>query len=119
MNRIGDRGLDFDSILRTVSNSNFGPSTSPTINITVNQYYDSTDRYNKLKGDDKMKFPVILSKDEDGYFIAECPSLPGCVTQGETREEAIDNIKEAIELHRELRLDMGLPEFEETIEVEV
>jgi len=40
---------------------------------------------------------VILYPGEDGFWVAECPSLPGCVTQGETREAAIENIREAIE----------------------
>ena len=39
---------------------------------------------------------VILSPGEDGYWIAECPSLPGCISQGSTREQAIENIREAI-----------------------
>jgi predicted RNase H-like HicB family nuclease len=39
---------------------------------------------------------VILYRDEDGYWIVECPSLKGCVSQGKTKEEAIANIKEAI-----------------------
>ena len=39
---------------------------------------------------------VIIYSGEDGYFVAECPSLPGCISQGKTREEAIVNIKEAI-----------------------
>ena len=39
---------------------------------------------------------VVLYSGEDGYWIAECPSLPGCVSQGKTREEAILNVKEAI-----------------------
>ncbi len=39
---------------------------------------------------------VIVFSGEDGYFVAECPSLPGCISQGRTREEAIANIKEAI-----------------------
>ena len=39
---------------------------------------------------------VIVYSCEDGYFVSECPSLPGCISQGETREEAIANIKEAI-----------------------
>ncbi len=43
-----------------------------------------------------MKFVVVLEKDEDGYIVAECPSLPGCLSQGQTREEALENIKEAI-----------------------
>lgn len=39
---------------------------------------------------------VIIYSGEDGYFVAECPSLPGCISQGQTREEAVTNIKEAI-----------------------
>ena len=39
---------------------------------------------------------AIVYSGEDGFFVAECPSLPGCISQGETREEAIANIKEAI-----------------------
>lgn len=45
---------------------------------------------------------VILSIDEDGYIVAEVPSLPGCISQGETREIAINNIQEAISLHLEV-----------------
>jgi len=40
---------------------------------------------------------VIIYPGEDGYYVAECPSLPGCISQGKTKEEVIDNIKEAIE----------------------
>jgi len=43
-----------------------------------------------------MKYRVIIAQDEDGMFVAECISLPGCVSQGKTREEAIKNIKDAI-----------------------
>ncbi|HLC17017.1 MAG TPA: type II toxin-antitoxin system HicB family antitoxin [Thermodesulfovibrionia bacterium] len=42
---------------------------------------------------------VIIYTGEDGYWIAECPSLPGCVSQGRTKEEAVKNIKEAIEVY--------------------
>lgn len=42
-----------------------------------------------------MKFRVIIEQDEDGMFIAECPSLPGCISQGKTREESLENIKDA------------------------
>lgn len=45
------------------------------------------------------KFPVIIEKDEDGYFVADCPDLLGCHTQGETIEEAITNIRDVIKLH--------------------
>jgi predicted RNase H-like HicB family nuclease len=52
---------------------------------------------------------VLLYTDEDGYWIAEVPSLPGCFGQGDTREEAIANIKEAIELYIEVLTDEGKP----------
>lgn len=50
---------------------------------------------------------VLLYPDEDGYIIAEVPSLPGCVSQGETREEALQNIQEAIDLHTEVLHERG------------
>jgi len=43
-----------------------------------------------------MKFAITLEQDEDGFIIASCPALPGCHSQGKTREEAIANIEEAI-----------------------
>lgn len=45
------------------------------------------------------KFPVIIEKDEDGFFVADCPELQGCHSQGKTIEEAITNIRDAIELN--------------------
>ncbi len=48
-----------------------------------------------------MKYRVIVEKDEDGIYIAEATNLPGCISQGKTRAEAIDNIKEAIEVYLE------------------
>jgi predicted RNase H-like HicB family nuclease len=44
-----------------------------------------------------MKYRVLIETDEDGMFVAECPALPGCISEGNTRQEAIANIKEAIE----------------------
>ncbi len=44
-----------------------------------------------------MKYRIILEPDEDGIFVAECSSLPGCISQGRTRQEAINNIKDAIQ----------------------
>lgn len=44
-----------------------------------------------------MKFRVLIQPDEDGVFVAECPVLPGCISQGKTRAEAISNIQEAIQ----------------------
>ncbi len=48
-----------------------------------------------------MKYRVTIEQDEDGVFIAEVPSLPGCITQGATRVEALENVREAIELYLE------------------
>ena len=56
-----------------------------------------------------MRFLVTLEKDEDGYYVTECPSLPGCVSQGRTPEEALTNIREAIEGILDLRRRKGLP----------
>ena len=52
---------------------------------------------------------VTLTPGEDGFIVAECPALPGCVSQGATREEALKNIQEAIEGTLELRKAQQLP----------
>ena len=59
---------------------------------------------------------VILYPGEDGYWVVECPSLPGCVSQGETRQEAVANIKEAIEAYIAVLEEDGLPVPEERFE---
>ena len=46
----------------------------------------------------KSTFPVVLHAGMDGWIVAECPVIPGCISQGLTREEALENIREAIEL---------------------
>lgn len=43
-----------------------------------------------------MKFRTIIERDEDGNYVVQCPSLPGCISEGKTREEALENIKDAI-----------------------
>jgi antitoxin HicB len=48
-----------------------------------------------------MKYRVLIEEDEDGVFVAEVPSLPGCISQGRTRNEAIENAKEAIAVYLE------------------
>jgi predicted RNase H-like HicB family nuclease len=55
------------------------------------------------------KYIVTLTDGEDGYIVAECPALPGCVSQGKTRDEALKNIREAIEGIIELRKSQNLP----------
>ncbi len=66
-----------------------------------------------------MKLTVTLDRDEDGIWIAECPSIPGCVSQGSTREEALENVKEAIQLCLDVRAEQGFPLTIETQQVEV
>jgi predicted RNase H-like HicB family nuclease len=56
-----------------------------------------------------MDWRIVLEKNSDGSFTVLVPSLPGCVSQGATREEAIKNIKEAIELHVSCLAEDGLP----------
>lgn len=56
-----------------------------------------------------MKFVVTIFQDEDGMFIAECPAIPGCVSQGKTENEAEENIQEAIKECLEVRADKGMP----------
>lgn len=62
---------------------------------------------------------ITLERDEDGIWISECPSIPGCVSQGATRDEALANIHEAIALCLEVRAERGLPLSIETRQVEV
>jgi predicted RNase H-like HicB family nuclease len=66
-----------------------------------------------------MKFVITLDRDEDAVWIAECPSIPGCVSQGKTRDEALANVREAIAGCLEVRAERGLPLTIETQQVEV
>jgi len=66
-----------------------------------------------------MRFLVTMEQDEAGYWVVECPALPGCLSQGETREEALLNIQEAILLSLETRKEQGLPAEMEVVEVQV
>ena len=51
---------------------------------------------------------AIIFRGEDGFWVVECPSLPGCISQGETREEAVQNIREAIQIYIETLEEDGL-----------
>jgi predicted RNase H-like HicB family nuclease len=66
-----------------------------------------------------MKFVITIFRDEDGVFVAECPSIPGCVSQGKTEQEAEDNIREAIKECLEVRAEKGMPLTVTTHQVEV
>ncbi len=66
-----------------------------------------------------MKFTVTLHRDEDEVWIAECPSIPGCVSQCNTEAEALKNIQDAIQACLDVHAERGLPLTIETREVEV
>jgi predicted RNase H-like HicB family nuclease len=66
-----------------------------------------------------MIFNVTIDRDKDGVFVVECPSIPGCVSQGETKEEALENINDAIKLCLQVRSEKGLPLTIETKPIEV
>lgn len=55
------------------------------------------------------QYTIIIERDEDGVFIASCPALQGCHSHGETRDEAIENVKDAIRLHIEARKSIDDP----------
>ena len=65
-----------------------------------------------------MKFVATITQDEDGMFVVECPSVPGCVSQGKSPKEAEVNIKEAIRGCLDVRAKKGLPLIVATREVE-
>ena len=52
---------------------------------------------------------VLIYPGEDGFYVAECPSLPGCISQGKTRQEALENIRDAIPLYIDVLKEDGLP----------
>ena len=66
-----------------------------------------------------MKFLVTIDRDEDGIWITECPSIPGCVSQGNSKDEALRNIEEAIQICLEVRSERGLPLIIETRLIDV
>ena len=70
-----------------------------------------------------MKYRVLIEQDEDGVYVAEVPHLPGCISQGQTREEAVENVREAIAAYLESLEAHGdpipPPITEEVVEVNV
>lgn len=65
------------------------------------------------------RYNVVIEQDEDGLFVASCPALQGCYTQGQTYQEALENIKDAIRLHIEARRQVGEPVPVESVIEEV
>lgn len=66
-----------------------------------------------------MKLPVTMYRDEDGWYVVECPVIPGCMSQGRTEMQALDNIREAMQLCLEVRQEQGLPLVIESREIEI
>ena len=68
-----------------------------------------------------MKLPVVLKPGEDGWIVAECPLIPGCIRQGKTHDEALANIREAIEICLETKDQEGwtLPKSYEVVDINV
>jgi len=66
-----------------------------------------------------MKLLITIVQDEDGVYIAECPAIPGCVSQGKTEQEAESNVREAIRECLEVRAELGMPLTVTTREIEV
>lgn len=62
-----------------------------------------------------MKFKVLITNGEDGWYIAECPAVPGCVSQGKTVDQALENIKGAIQGCLEVRNERAVAKGEQTV----
>ena len=65
-----------------------------------------------------MQFNVTIDRDEDGIWVVECPSIPGCVSQGQTKDEALANIQDAIRACLQVRAERGMPLTVETKQIE-
>ncbi|ACL16572.1 type II toxin-antitoxin system HicB family antitoxin [Methanosphaerula palustris] len=66
-----------------------------------------------------MKLMITSRQGEDGWIVMECPALPGCITQGRTKEEALTHAREAICLYLQPEENLHLPDGAESIEVEL
>jgi len=66
-----------------------------------------------------VKLFVTIDRDEDGIFVAECPAIPGCVSQGRTEEEALQSIQDAIRECLAVRAERGMPLTVATHEIEI
>ena len=71
------------------------------------------------KKENFMKLSITIDRDEDGVWIVECPAIPGCVSQGQSKDEALTNIQDAIFQCLQVRAERGLPLTLETRQIEV
>jgi predicted RNase H-like HicB family nuclease len=104
-------------LFRPRCTGNLSAAAKPAVRIgSVPGFFMGTDIYSILTIKLAMR-QVILTPGEDGYWVAEVPSLPGCISQGKTREEALINIKEAIEGYIAALKDDGIPVPKEHFQV--
>jgi predicted RNase H-like HicB family nuclease len=66
-----------------------------------------------------MKFTITIDRDEDGIYVAECPAIPGCISQGKTEQEALENVKDAIRQCLDVRAERGMPLTVATRDVDI
>ena len=66
-----------------------------------------------------MRFVVTVDQDEDGVYVVECPAISGCVSQGKSEEEALENIEDAIKQCLEVRAERGMPLTVVTHEIDI
>jgi predicted RNase H-like HicB family nuclease len=115
------RKLSLTSLKSNLLICAFNGGKSLTLNvfcyITLNSLSDNNNFPNYKN--ESMKFNVTIDRDEDGVWIVECPSIPGCVSQGETKDQALENIEDAITACLQVRAERGLPLTVETKQIEV
>ena len=87
--------------------------------LIASAHIDNTGKAWKVDGVEKVKYRVIIEKDEDGVFVAKVPDLPGCATEGKTRKELMRNVKEAIKAYLEALKKDGNPVPVEVVQVSV
>lgn len=97
-----------------------GSSSFENVEFVKDGHHKRNNRIRVTAGDPPLtKYQVIVSQDEDGIYVVECPVIPGCVSEGETLVEALENVKEAIRGCLETRRDLGMPLTMDVFEVEV
>lgn len=84
-----------------------GEDSTPTADHLLDRF-DTMQRYISI-GEQPMRYTVILEQEPDGGYVASVPALPGCVSQGDNRDEGLSNIREAIDLYVEDCRDAGDP----------
>jgi predicted RNase H-like HicB family nuclease len=87
--------------------------------LAYREFWEENVSIPPIQGLEHIMRQVLIYPGEDGYFVAEVPSLPGCISQGKTREEAVSNIKEAIGLYIDVLREQGRPIPEDLPAIEV